>query len=55
MIHEAAKAHQYGLSSNLALASVTSVPANALGLGDRIGRLSLGYDADVVVSSMILT
>ncbi|RKP22565.1 hypothetical protein SYNPS1DRAFT_31826 [Syncephalis pseudoplumigaleata] len=49
LMHEAGKAHQYGLSSSLALASVTSVPANALGLGHRIGRLLLGYDADVVV------
>ncbi|KAI8055661.1 hypothetical protein BDF22DRAFT_671365, partial [Syncephalis plumigaleata] len=55
MMHEAAKAYQYGLSSKLALASVTSVPANALGLGDRIGRISLGYDADVVVCSVAIT
>ncbi|KAI9597644.1 hypothetical protein BDF19DRAFT_411597 [Syncephalis fuscata] len=49
MMYEAAKAHQYGLSSNLALASVTTVPAKALGLGHRIGRLLLGYDADLTV------
>ncbi|RKP05677.1 hypothetical protein THASP1DRAFT_19507, partial [Thamnocephalis sphaerospora] len=49
LVEEAAKAHHYGLDSKLALASVTSVPANALGLGDRLGRLQPGYDADVVV------
>ncbi|CAG8566817.1 1210_t:CDS:10 [Acaulospora colombiana] len=49
LIFEAAKAHHYGLDEKLALAAVTSVPANALGLGYRIGQISVGYDADVVV------
>ena len=29
--------------------SVTTVPATAIGLGDRIGDLAVGYDADVAV------
>jgi hypothetical protein len=32
----------YGLNSALALASVTSIPADAAGLGHRIGTLSEG-------------
>ncbi|GBB85030.1 hypothetical protein RclHR1_01160024 [Rhizophagus clarus] len=46
---EAAKAHHYGLEEKLAIASVTSVPANALGLNHRIGQITIGYDADIVV------
>ncbi|RIA84710.1 hypothetical protein C1645_783560 [Glomus cerebriforme] len=46
---EAAKAHYYGLDEKLAIASITSVPANALGLNHRIGQISIGYDADIVV------
>jgi imidazolonepropionase-like amidohydrolase len=46
---EAAKAHHYGLDEKLAIASITSVPANALGLNHRIGQITIGYDADVVV------
>lgn len=49
LIFEAAKAHYYGLKRSLSIAAVTSVPANALGLGHRIGHISVGYDADIVV------
>ena len=38
-----------GLSPQLALASVTSVPASAAGLSHRIGILREGADADVVL------
>ncbi|CAG8484063.1 3339_t:CDS:2 [Funneliformis caledonium] len=46
---EAAKAHHYGLDEKLSIASITSVPAKALGLNHRIGQISIGYDADLVV------
>ena len=46
---EAAKANHYGLEEKLAIASITSVPANALGLNHRIGQITTGYDADIVV------
>ncbi|CAB4400218.1 unnamed protein product [Rhizophagus irregularis] len=46
---EAAKAHHYGLDEKLAIASVTSVPANAIGLNHRIGQITVGYDADIVL------
>ncbi|KAF9076825.1 hypothetical protein BDP27DRAFT_1312651 [Rhodocollybia butyracea] len=49
LIDEARKAYHFGLSEDLALASVTSAPAKALGLGYRIGVLEEGYDADVVM------
>ncbi|KAJ3180590.1 hypothetical protein HDU85_003994 [Gaertneriomyces sp. JEL0708] len=49
LIHEAAKAHHYGLSAELAIKSVTSVPATKLGAGHRIGQLKPGYDADAVI------
>ncbi|CAG8554403.1 3358_t:CDS:10 [Diversispora eburnea] len=44
-----AKAHHYGLDENLSIAAVTSVPAKALGLDHRIGQISVGYDADIVI------
>ncbi|CAG8482075.1 21322_t:CDS:10 [Gigaspora margarita] len=49
LIFEASKANYYGLDEHLSLAAVTSVPAKALGLDHRIGKISKGYDADVVV------
>ncbi|KAF9119605.1 hypothetical protein BGW39_000175 [Mortierella sp. 14UC] len=49
LIYEAAQAHHYGLSELLSIASVTSVPAKALGLDHRIGKIALGMDADVVI------
>ncbi|KAJ3117548.1 hypothetical protein HDU96_006309 [Phlyctochytrium bullatum] len=49
LIYEAQKAAQYGLDPDAAFAAVTSVPAERLGLGWRVGRLAVGYDADVLV------
>ncbi|KAF0559064.1 composite domain of metallo-dependent hydrolase [Gigaspora margarita] len=49
LMYEASKANYYGLDEHLSLAAVTSVPAKALGLDHRIGKISKGYDADVVV------
>lgn len=45
LLYEAQQAHYYGLSRALALASVTSTPANVMGLDHRIGYLKEGYDA----------
>jgi len=45
LLYEAQQAHYYGLDANLALASVTSTPANAAGVGHRVGTISVGYDA----------
>ncbi|KAJ7044508.1 carbohydrate esterase family 9 protein [Mycena alexandri] len=49
LIQEAQQAHHYGLPPHLALASITSVPAAALGLDHRIGSLHEQADADVVL------
>jgi imidazolonepropionase-like amidohydrolase len=48
-VFEAAKSHHYGLPEQAALRAVTAVPAKAMGLGDRIGTLEVGKDADVVL------
>lgn len=48
-MHEARQAHYFGLPPHLALASVTSTPAIAAGLSHRIGILTEGSDADVVL------
>ncbi|KAF8737942.1 hypothetical protein AX14_012122 [Amanita brunnescens Koide BX004] len=49
LMYEAQLAHYYGLSHQRAIASVTSVPATAVGLWHRIGTLFDGADADVVM------
>jgi hypothetical protein len=49
VVFEAAKAYHYGLPYHVAMASVTSAPAELLGLGERIGKVKPGFDADVVV------
>jgi hypothetical protein len=46
---EAQQAHFYSLPANLALRSLTTEPAIALGLDHRIGSVSEGYDADLVI------
>jgi imidazolonepropionase-like amidohydrolase len=38
-----------GLPWEQALAAITRVPAQALGVGDRIGRIEPGLDADLVL------
>ncbi|KAM6496057.1 carbohydrate esterase family 9 protein [Amanita muscaria] len=49
LMNEAQQAHYYGLPPNRAVASVTSIPATALGLWHRIGTLFEGADADIVM------
>lgn len=49
VLFEAAKGYKFGLPYHAALASVTSEPADLLGLGNRLGKVKPGYDADVVV------
>jgi imidazolonepropionase-like amidohydrolase len=50
-IHQARTAARWGLPPADALAMVTSRPAAMLGLGDRVGRLAAGLDADLVLWS----
>lgn len=49
VIFEAAKGYKFGLPYHAALAAVTSEPADLLGLGNRLGKIKPGYDADIVV------
>jgi len=49
VVFEAAKAYGYGLPYHAALAGVTSAPAELLGLGERIGKIKAGFDADIVL------
>ncbi|KAF9110482.1 hypothetical protein BGX27_006277 [Mortierella sp. AM989] len=49
LVYEAAQAHHYGLSEIFSIASVTSVPAKALGLDHRVGKIAVGMDADLVI------
>jgi imidazolonepropionase-like amidohydrolase len=48
---EAGNAVAYGMSWDEALSAVTTVPAQIFGVGDRLGALRPGMDADVVVWS----
>lgn len=45
LLYEAQQAHYYGLPDNLALAAVTSTPAQVMGMEHRIGFIKEGYDA----------
>ncbi|KAF9225904.1 carbohydrate esterase family 9 protein [Gyrodon lividus] len=49
LLHEAQQAHYYGLPENVALASVTTNAAEVLGLEHRLGYITGGYDADLVI------
>ncbi|GAN05479.1 amidohydrolase family protein [Mucor ambiguus] len=49
LMFEAAKTTHYGLPPQEAFRAVTSAPADAMGLGHRIGSLKVGYDADIVI------
>ncbi|KAI0930402.1 hypothetical protein AcV5_007126 [Taiwanofungus camphoratus] len=49
LLYEAQQAYVYGLPENLAIAAVTSTPAEIMGMGHRIGYVKEGWDADLVV------
>lgn len=49
LLLQAAVAHSFGLPADKALRSVTSVPAAAIDMDNRVGYIRLGYDADMVV------
>ncbi|KAH9930391.1 carbohydrate esterase family 9 protein [Amylocystis lapponica] len=49
LLYEAQQAYVYGLPENLAIAAVTSTPAETMGMGHRIGYIKEGWDADIVV------
>lgn len=47
---EVAFAIRGGLSEELALASITTVPARMMGIGHRVGTLEIGKDCDLIVA-----
>ncbi|TFY54437.1 hypothetical protein EVJ58_g8865 [Rhodofomes roseus] len=49
LLFEAQQAHYFGLPPNMALSSVTAVPATAAGMSHRVGILQKGADADIVL------
>lgn len=49
LLYEAQQAFYYGLPENLAIAAVTSTPADIMGMSHRIGYVREGWDADLVV------
>ena len=49
VVFEAAKGYHYGLPYHAAIASVTTAPADDLGMGERLGKVKPGFDADIVV------
>lgn len=49
VLFEAAKGYHWGLPYHAALASVTTAPADDLGMGNRLGKIKPGFDADIVV------
>ncbi|CDO72361.1 hypothetical protein BN946_scf184977.g58 [Trametes cinnabarina] len=49
LLYEAQQAYYYGLPHNVALAAVTTTPARVMGQDHRIGYVSEGYDADIVL------
>jgi imidazolonepropionase-like amidohydrolase len=49
VVFEAAKAYRAGLPYHVSMASVTTAPAERLGLGNRVGKIKEGFDADIVV------
>ena len=51
LMFEAQQAHYYGLSSSLALASVTSTPAKAAGMDHRVGTIAKGLSLDTSYTS----
>lgn len=49
LILQPAVAHSFGLPEEKALQAVTSVPAKAIDIDDRVGYVRPGYDGDIVV------
>lgn len=48
---QAARCIGHGMTREQAIAAVTTTPAELLGLGDRVGSLAAGHDANVVLFS----
>lgn len=51
LLEKARFARRFGLDADVALASITSTPANIIGVSDRVGKIAAGYDADLIALS----
>lgn len=49
LLLQAVVGHSFGLPADKALQAVTSIPAKAIDLDNRVGYVRSGYDADIVV------
>lgn len=45
LMYEAALVHYYGLPADVAIAALTTTPAEVAGYGHRLGYIKPGYDA----------
>ena len=51
LLEKARFARRFGLDADVAMASITSTPAEILGVSDRVGKIAVGYDADLIALS----
>ncbi len=51
LLEKARFARRFGLDADIALASITSIPAEIIGVSDRVGKIAAGYDADLIALS----
>lgn len=48
LLEKARFARRFGLDADVAMASITSTPAEIIGVSDRVGKIAAGYDADLI-------
>jgi imidazolonepropionase-like amidohydrolase len=48
LLEKARFARRFGLDADVAMASITSTPADIIGVSDRVGKIATGYDADLI-------
>lgn len=51
LLEQARFAVRHGLAEEVALAAITTTPAKILGIEERVGKIAVGYDADLVALS----
>ncbi len=51
LLEKARFAHRFGLDADVALAAITSTPAEIIGVSERVGKIAAGYDADLIALS----
>lgn len=51
LLEKARFARRFGLDKDVAMASITTTPAKIIGVEDRVGKIAVGYDADLIALS----